>query len=162
MVIHCFTDGGCLNQDQLNASAAFGFAFPHFPSFDQTEVIPKWRVSTSSRAEIEAFIGCLEACACIIATHGLTNCLIDICTDSLDLILTATSWMQGWKNKGWMTGKNKKCNNADLLGKIWLLTSKYHISWRHVRATKRRKPEPAPTTKRSRVPTARFLGNANY
>ena len=32
MVIHCFTDGGCVNQGQLNyASAAFGFAFPHFP-----------------------------------------------------------------------------------------------------------------------------------
>ena len=97
-----------------------GFAFPHFPSYDQTEVIPKWRVSTSSRAEMEAFIGCMEASICIIATHGLTNCLIDICSDSLDLILTATSWIQGWKDKkGWLMGKNKECNNIDLLERIW-------------------------------------------
>ena len=84
MVIHCFTDGGCIYQGQLNAAAAFGFAFPRFPSYDQTEVVPKWRVSTSSRAEMEAYIGCMEASICIIASHGLTsNCLIDICSDSL-------------------------------------------------------------------------------
>ena len=67
------TDGGCINQGQLNAAAAFGFAFPHFPSYDQTEVIPKWRVCTSSRAEMEAFIGCMEASICIIAIHSWIN-----------------------------------------------------------------------------------------
>ena len=68
MVIHCYSDGGCVNQGQVNATAAFGFAFLHFPSYDQTEVIPKWRVRTSSRAEMEAFIGCIEASICIITT----------------------------------------------------------------------------------------------
>ena len=75
----------------MNATAAFGFAFPHFPSYDQTEVIPKWRVRTSTRAEMEAFIGCIEASICIITTHGFTNSMIDICSDSLDLINTATT-----------------------------------------------------------------------
>ena len=35
MVIHCYTDGGCINKGQLNAAAAFAFAFPHFPFYDQ-------------------------------------------------------------------------------------------------------------------------------
>ena len=60
--------------------------------------------------------------------------MIDICSDSLDLINTATSWLQGWKDKSWKMGKNKKCNNIDLLERIWILTSKYHIAWRHVRS----------------------------
>ena len=135
MVIHCYSDGGCVNQGQVNATAAFGFAFPHFPSYDQTEVIPKWRVvRTSSRAKMEAFIGCIEASICIITTHGFTNSMIDICSDSHDLINTATSWLQGWKDKNWKMGKNKKCNNIDLLEKIWVMSSKYHIAWRHIRS----------------------------
>ena len=73
----------------------------------------------------------MEACICIITTHGLTNCLIDICSDSLDLIQTATSWIQGWKDRGWKMGKNKKCNNIDLLEGIWFYSTKYHVSWRH-------------------------------
>ena len=134
MVIHCYTDGGCVNQGQVNATAAFSFAFPHFPSFVQTEVIPIWRVRTSSRAEMEAFIGCIEASICIIESHGITNPLIDICSDSLGLIKTATSWVHGWKVKNWKMRKNKKCINIDLLEKIWRLSSKYHIAWRHVRS----------------------------
>ena len=78
----------------------------------------------SSRAEMEAFIGCsIEADICIITTHGFTNSMIDICSDSLDLINTATSWLQGWRDKSWKMGKNKKCNNIDLLERIWFLTS---------------------------------------
>ena len=107
MVIHCYTDGGCLSQGLTNAAAAFGFIFPHFSSYDSTDLIPKMNLNTSSRAEMEAFIHCMGACSMIIKFHNLSNCITDICTDSYDLILIATTWIQDGKKKGWRTRKKQ-------------------------------------------------------
>ena len=53
---------GCYDQGLVNATAAYGYgAFPHYPAHDLRELIPRWRLSTSSRAELEAFISCMPA-----------------------------------------------------------------------------------------------------
>ena len=104
-VIHCFTDGGCVNQGLVNATAVFGYAFR------------KWKL---------LFAAWVGACSTIIKFHNLSNCIIDIRTYSYDLILTATTWIHSGLeeqryNNGWRS--KKKCNNIDQLEKILILTT---------------------------------------
>jgi ribonuclease HI len=83
------------------------------------------KLTTNNRMELTAVI---EALASLKRT-----CDVDVFTDSEYVRNGITTWIHGWKSRGWKTADRKPVKNADLWRELDTLAARHRISWHWVR-----------------------------
>jgi ribonuclease HI len=74
----------------------------------------------------------MELIAAIAALNSLKRpCSVTVHTDSQYLQRGITEWMQKWKRRGWLRGR-QKVKNVDLWQELDALTQKHDVKWQWV------------------------------
>jgi ribonuclease HI len=81
--------------------------------------------TTNNRMELTAVI---EALASLKRT-----CDVAVYTDSEYVRNGITTWIHGWKQRGWKTADRKPVKNVDLWQRLDALTGLHHVQWHWVR-----------------------------
>lgn len=126
-----FIDGACPGNGQIGATGGCAFVWNGIASptldgslaFRLEEQGPTGQLyePTSNRAELRAAIAALEFR--VWAGEGWKRLVI--ATDSEYVALGATSWVHGWKHKGWKTCGGTPVKNRDLWESLLELVSKH-------------------------------------
>ena len=77
--------------------------------------------TTNNRMELRAAIEGLSALR--------EGCEVEVVTDSEYLKNGITSWIQGWKRKGWMTASKKPVVNQDLWKALDRQVERHNTTW---------------------------------
>ena len=81
--------------------------------------------TTNNRMELMAAISALEA---------LTRpCAVDLYTDSQYVRNGISSWIKGWKAKGWLTADRKPVKNEDLWKRLDAARGRHEVAWHWVK-----------------------------
>lgn len=76
----------------------------------------------------------MELMAAIMALETLRRpCAVDLFTDSQYVRQGITSWMQGWKARGWKTADRKPVKNEDLWRRLDEARNRHDVSWHWVK-----------------------------
>ncbi|RYF96617.1 MAG: ribonuclease HI, partial [Caulobacteraceae bacterium] len=76
----------------------------------------------------------MELTAAIMALEALTRpCEIDLHTDSKYVMDGITSWIHGWKARGWKTADKKPVKNDDLWKRLDLARARHDVKWHWVK-----------------------------
>ena len=81
--------------------------------------------TTNNRMELMAAISALEALT--------RESPVDLYTDSQYVRNGITSWIKGWKRKGWRTADGKPVKNEDLWRRLEEATHVHDVQWHWVR-----------------------------
>lgn len=81
--------------------------------------------TTNNRMELMAAISALEALK--------RPCTVDLHTDSQYVRNGITSWIAGWKRKGWRTADNKPVKNEDLWKRLDTARERHEVTWHWVK-----------------------------
>jgi ribonuclease HI len=115
VTIHC--DGAC----QGNPGPG-GWAAVLQYGEKRKEICGAVVATTNNRMELQAAIEGLRALK--------EACEVEVFTDSEYLRNGITSWVRGWKYKGWMTKERKPVKNADLWRELDALANGHKVTWR--------------------------------
>jgi ribonuclease HI len=83
------------------------------------------KLTTNNRMELTAVIQALSALT--------RRCSVIVYTDSAYVKDGITSWIHGWKKRGWKTADNKPVKNAELWGQLDRLNAAHDVQWRWVK-----------------------------
>jgi ribonuclease HI len=76
----------------------------------------------------------MELTAPIEALASLTRrCTVTIYTDSQYVRNGITTWIHGWKARGWKTADKKPVKNVELWQRLDTLNAAHQVEWRWVR-----------------------------
>ena len=76
----------------------------------------------------------MELTAAIMALEALTRpCKIDLHTDSKYVMDGITSWIHGWKARGWKTADKKPVKNDDLWKRLDVARARHEVKWHWVK-----------------------------
>lgn len=76
----------------------------------------------------------MELTAAIMALETLTRpCAVDLHTDSQYLRSGVTSWIAGWKARGWRTADRKPVKNVDLWQRLEAAAERHDVDWHWVK-----------------------------
>lgn len=76
----------------------------------------------------------MELMAAIMALETLTRpCPVDLYTDSQYVRDGVSSWIHGWKARGWKTADRKPVKNAELWRRLDQAQERHDVSWHWVR-----------------------------
>jgi ribonuclease HI len=76
----------------------------------------------------------MELMAAIMALEALTRpCAIDLYTDSQYVRGGVTSWIKGWKVRGWKTADRKPVKNVELWQRLEAAEARHDVAWHWVR-----------------------------
>jgi ribonuclease HI len=76
----------------------------------------------------------MELLAAISALESLTKpSQITIITDSVYVKDGITSWIHGWKKRGWKTAANKPVKNEELWKRLDAATKSHDVTWQWVK-----------------------------
>jgi ribonuclease HI len=76
----------------------------------------------------------MELMAAIMALEALTRpCAVDLYTDSQYLRGGVTSWIKGWKARGWKTADRKPVKNVELWQRLEAAEERHDVAWHWVR-----------------------------
>jgi len=81
--------------------------------------------TTNNRMELTAVIQAL--------TLLKRRCTVDIYTDSEYVRNGITSWIHGWKRRGWRTADNKPVKNVELWQQLDSLVVQHDVAWHWVK-----------------------------
>ena len=81
--------------------------------------------TTNNRMELMAAIAALEALK--------RPCRVELYTDSQYLRNGITTWIGGWKARGWRTAQNDPVKNVDLWQRLDEAQRRHKVSWHWVR-----------------------------
>jgi ribonuclease HI len=81
--------------------------------------------TTNNRMELLAAIEALEALK--------RPCKVDLFTDSQYLRQGVTTWIHGWKTRGWRTADKKPVKNEDLWRRVDAARERHDVSWHWVK-----------------------------
>ena len=81
--------------------------------------------TTNNRMELTAVIRALEALK--------RPSRVRLYTDSEYVKNGITTWIHGWKARGWKTADKKPVKNVELWQKLDALAASHHVTWRWVR-----------------------------
>ena len=81
--------------------------------------------TTNNRMELTAAIRALEALK--------EPCAVELYTDSKYLMDGITSWLDGWKARGWKTSAKKPVKNDDLWRQLDAENQRHNIEWKWVK-----------------------------
>jgi ribonuclease HI len=114
--VHLITDGACLGNPGPGGWAAILRHGPHKKELWGCE--PQ---TTNNRMELTAAIEGLRALR--------EPCEVVVVTDSEYMMKGITSWIHGWKKKGWMTAAKKPVVNQDLWKSLDEQASRHKTHW---------------------------------
>jgi ribonuclease HI len=115
IVIH--TDGGCHGNPGPGGWAATLAYGQHVREISGGEP-----ATTNNRMEMQAAIKALEALK--------EPCEVEVFTDSSYLKDGITSWLVGWKKKGWRTKSKQPVKNEDLWRALDAAVSRHKVEWK--------------------------------
>jgi len=118
VVIH--TDGACSGNPGPGGFAAL-LVMPRA----EKEISGGEAQTTNNRMELKAAIEGLKALK--------RPCRVDLFTDSQYVHLGITSWLAGWKRKGWRTAGGKPVKNAELWQELEGVAAPHEVTWHWVR-----------------------------
>jgi len=76
----------------------------------------------------------MELMAAIMALEALTRpCRVDLHTDSKYVMDGITSWIHGWKARGWKTADKKPVKNDDLWKRLDVARARHEVKWHWVK-----------------------------
>ena len=76
----------------------------------------------------------MELMAAIMALEALTRpCRVDLHTDSKYVMDGITSWIHGWKARGWKTADKKPVKNDDLWKRLDVARARHTVKWHWVK-----------------------------
>jgi ribonuclease HI len=114
--VHLITDGACLGNPGPGGWAAilrYGDK--------KKEIFGSEPHTTNNRMELRAAIEGLRALK--------EGCEVEVVTDSEYLKNGITTWIHGWKRKGWMTAAKKPVVNQDLWKDLDEQVSRHKTQW---------------------------------
>ena len=109
------TDGACTKNGYKDALAGYGVYFGADDPRNISECVTG-PIQTNNRAELQAFLYALthvytELKLSIDLNHDITP--FEIITDSTYCMKGFTKWLDGWVDRGWVTGTGKPVKNRD-------------------------------------------------
>jgi ribonuclease HI len=114
--IKLITDGACLGNPGPGGWAAILRYGDH-----KKELFGSEPHTTNNRMELRAAIEGLRALK--------EDCEVEVVTDSEYLKNGITTWIHGWKRKGWMTASKKPVVNQDLWKDLDEQVSRHKTQW---------------------------------
>lgn len=81
--------------------------------------------TTNNRMELLAAIEALKALS--------VRCSVDLTTDSVYVRNGITTWLEGWKKKGWKTAARKPVKNVDLWQALDTQNQRHEVRWHWVK-----------------------------
>lgn len=103
-MLRMYTDGSCINNGKKTSKGGIGVAYPDAPSESFGEPLPADVHHTNQTAELHAIYVGLERLKTITST---SERVVRVCTDSEYSINCLTTWVAGWRRKGWKTAEGK-------------------------------------------------------
>ena len=125
--MYVYTDGACYNNGSKNATAGIGIYFSKDNPNNVSEKLEGDNL-TNNIAELTAAIKAIN----IIKKIEIKNKVI--VTDSEYVIKCATSYGEKLSKNDWMTSKKVSPPNIELVKKLFDLTNKYNIKYKHIMA----------------------------
>jgi len=127
--LYVYTDGACINNGNTNARAGIGIYFSKDdPNNVSMELDNSQTKLTNNIAELVAVIEAIN----IIKKNPIENKII--VTDSEYIIKCATTYGKKLEANNWKTSNDKIPPNIDLVKKLFELTNKYNIKYKHIMA----------------------------
>lgn len=81
--------------------------------------------TTNNRMELTAVIQALASLK--------RRCKVTVYTDSEYVKNGITTWIHGWKSRGWLTADKKPVKNVELWQRLDALAREHEVTWRWVR-----------------------------
>jgi ribonuclease HI len=116
-----YTDGACKGNPGPGGWGAFLRAGEH-----TKELYGGERLTTNNRMELTAPIEALSSLK--------QPCSVAIYTDSQYLRNGISTWIHGWKARGWKTADHKPVKNIDLWQRLDTLVQQHRVSWHWIKA----------------------------
>ena len=115
-----YTDGACRGNPGPGGWGAVMIAGKH-----RKEICGGDLATTNNRMELMAAIQALET---------LTRpCKVELHTDSQYVKNGVTTWIHGWKARGWKTADKSPVKNEDLWKRLDAARSRHQVDWRWVK-----------------------------
>jgi ribonuclease HI len=115
-----YTDGACKGNPGPGGWGAWLRAGEH-----EKEMWGGERLTTNNRMELTAVIQALASLK--------RRCTVHVYTDSEYVRNGITSWIHGWKQRGWRTADKKPVKNAELWQQLDTLAASHDMQWHWVR-----------------------------
>ncbi|MEY8877541.1 MAG: ribonuclease HI [Leptothrix sp. (in: b-proteobacteria)] len=119
-VVVVYTDGACKGNPGPGGWGAWLVSGGH-----EKELFGGQRDTTNNRMELTAVIEALASLK--------RSCQITIYTDSEYVKNGITTWIHGWKKRGWKTADGKPVKNVDLWQRLEALCALHQMEWRWVK-----------------------------
>ncbi len=115
-VVEIFTDGACRG----NPGPGGWGALLRYDGIER-ELFGGERTTTNNRMELQAAIEALKALG--------RPCKVELTTDSVYVKNGITTWLDGWKKKGWKTAARKPVKNVDLWQALDEENQRHEVEW---------------------------------
>jgi ribonuclease HI len=115
-----YTDGACKGNPGPGGWGALLRWKEH-----EKELFGGERDTTNNRMELTAVIQALSALK--------SRCQVAIYTDSEYVRNGITTWIHGWKQRGWRTADKKPVKNVELWQRLETLAAQHDVQWHWVR-----------------------------
>ncbi len=119
-VVEIFTDGACRG----NPGPGGWGALLRYDGVER-ELYGGEPDTTNNRMELLAAIEALKALS--------RPCTVDLTTDSVYVKNGITTWLEGWKQKGWKTAARKPVKNVDLWQALDEENQRHQVRWHWVK-----------------------------
>jgi len=123
--LYAYTDGACSGNPGPGGWGAILIAKDGNTVLKERELNGREAHTTNNKMELMAAIASLEA---LERPTTLT-----IVTDSSYVKDGITSWIFGWKKRGWKTANNKPVKNEDLWKRLDAATQRHDVKWEWVK-----------------------------
>jgi len=118
--VEIYTDGACRG----NPGPGGWGALLRYGEIER-ELFGGERDTTNNRMELLAAIEALKALS--------QRCSVDLTTDSVYVKDGITTWLAGWKQKGWKTAARKPVKNVDLWQALDEQNQRHDVKWHWVK-----------------------------
>jgi len=115
-----YADGACRGNPGPGGWGAWLKSGAH-----EKELFGGARLTTNNRMELTAAIEAL--------TSLKERSAVTLYTDSQYVCQGVTTWIHGWKKRGWTTADKKPVKNIELWQKLDALNAAHNVDWRWVR-----------------------------
>jgi ribonuclease HI len=119
-VVTIYTDGACKGNPGPGGWGAWLSCGGH-----EKELWGGERLTTNNRMELTAVIQALASLK--------RPSRVDVYTDSEYVRNGITSWIHGWKLRGWKTADRKPVKNVDLWQRLDAMAAQHRVEWHWVR-----------------------------
>ena len=118
--VRIYADGACRGNPGPGGWGAWLKSGPH-----EKEIFGGEKLTTNNRMELTAVIQALATLQ--------KRCTVTVYTDSSYVKDGITTWIHGWKKRGWLTADRKPVKNAELWRRLDELNAAHVVEWRWVK-----------------------------